>query len=318
MNRRSGSNSRQTQELGNGIGLELVGKKTRGISPGPPDTNERGREPRTQSRGANEKGQNIGSGRNLARPPIVAFGGRIQPSLNATKQNATASTPKKPPISGGNKLGSANKTGSSFGMGRTNGIMPKPESLTRNGSNSKLPPTSSKRSPGSIPKSISSIPGTPKNIRSGSSNIQQIKPSSGPSIKLTTNDRPPIPGRSGSQAKIKPHQVPAQNEPKEKIGMFRDKPSDRLVKAGDPFSKGPKGNGSQLAVMYQNGQIPCHVDYQGTKLKLNWKGPGGAEEADFETMIVAFVDGLSETKHPLNFMAQQGIRDMLETSVNSR
>lgn len=95
---------------------------------------------------------------------------------------------------------------------------------------------------------------------------------------------------------------------------FTNKPSDRFAKAGDPFSKA-KGNGSQLGVMYQNGQVPCHVDYQGTKLKLNWKGPGGAEEADFETMLIAFVDGLIETKHPLNFMAQQGIRDLLDTSV---
>ena len=34
---------------------------------------------------------------------------------------------------------------------------------------------------------------------------------------------------------------------------------------------------SQLVVLYENGMVPCRVDYQGTRLRLCWKGELGAE-----------------------------------------
>ncbi len=104
---------------------------------------------------------------------------------------------------------------------------------------------------------------------------------------------------------IKPALAPSKTG-----GLFTQKPSDRLGKGGDPYSKSNK-NSSQLAVMYHSGQCPCHVDYHGSKLRLTWKGGIGPEEANFESVLIAFVDGLTESKHPLSFIAQQGIKDIL-------
>lgn len=79
---------------------------------------------------------------------------------------------------------------------------------------------------------------------------------------------------------------------------------------------------SQLMVMYESGQLPCHVTYHLTKLKLDWQHPLGAEGIyiihtgiEFQLILPALFEGLVETQHPYCFIAQQGIKDLLQTSV---
>lgn len=66
--------------------------------------------------------------------------------------------------------------------------------------------------------------------------------------------------------------------------------------------------------MYDSGQVPCHVDYVGTRLKLNWTGGAGAENVDFAGLLPALCEGVVETRHPLGFIAEQGVKDLLQTS----
>lgn len=59
-----------------------------------------------------------------------------------------------------------------------------------------------------------------------------------------------------------------------------------------------------------------------TKLKLLWNGQDGPDGSNFFTpgvdigsVLPALFEGLIETKHPLSFIAQQGIKDLLGTAV---
>ncbi|XP_038070735.1 PACRG-like protein [Patiria miniata] len=88
------------------------------------------------------------------------------------------------------------------------------------------------------------------------------------------------------------------------------KPSDRLnPKTIDPFkeSKNPK---SAFASVYASGGIPCRLVHGSVKHKLQWDS--NPSDLPFDPLLVTLAEGLQEFKHPYQFVAQQGFKELLE------
>jgi hypothetical protein len=80
----------------------------------------------------------------------------------------------------------------------------------------------------------------------------------------------------------------------------------------DPFAtKGSSASASSaFAALYAQGEVPCHIDHHGSgKNHIQWKSP--PHMLDYARFLPAFMDGIRETKHPLVFLARQGLRELL-------
>ncbi|XP_028391157.1 PACRG-like protein [Dendronephthya gigantea] len=96
------------------------------------------------------------------------------------------------------------------------------------------------------------------------------------------------------------------------IGNSPCRPSDRLnPKTIDPF-KSDSGKQSTFAAIYNNGGVPCRLQHGSVKHKIQWDAP--IEELSFDPLLVTMAEGLQETKHPYNFLARQGFRELLDLS----
>ncbi|XP_784874.1 parkin coregulated gene protein homolog [Strongylocentrotus purpuratus] len=82
-------------------------------------------------------------------------------------------------------------------------------------------------------------------------------------------------------------------KPPPKAGAFQEK----LTQPSD-FSK-----------FYERGDFPIMVEHDTSHNKIAWKVE--IEKLDFHHYLPLFFDGLSETRHPYNFFARQGVHDML-------
>lgn len=90
------------------------------------------------------------------------------------------------------------------------------------------------------------------------------------------------------------------------------RPSERLnPKTIDPF-KNNVGKQSTFAAVYGNGGVPCRLQHGSVKHKIQWDVP--VENLSFDPLLVTLAEGLRETKHPYNFLACRGFREMLEVS----
>lgn len=92
--------------------------------------------------------------------------------------------------------------------------------------------------------------------------------------------------------------------------MKKSKPSDRLnPKTVDPFKdyKKPK---SAFESVYVSGGLPCRLVHGSVKHKLQWDT--NPEELWFDPLLVTLAEGLKEYKHPYQFVAQQGFKELLE------
>ncbi|XP_022091825.1 PACRG-like protein [Acanthaster planci] len=90
------------------------------------------------------------------------------------------------------------------------------------------------------------------------------------------------------------------------------KPSDRLnPKTIDPFkeSKNPK---SAFASVYARGGIPCRLVHGSVKHKLQWDC--NPCDLPFDPLLITLAEGLQEFKHPYQFVAQQGFKELLQVS----
>jgi hypothetical protein len=89
------------------------------------------------------------------------------------------------------------------------------------------------------------------------------------------------------------------------------KPTDRLKpKTVDLFNT-REIQKTAFGTIYSNGGIPCRLVHGSVKNRLMWNQP--PENVPFDPVLVTLADGLRETSHPFNFVAQSGFKDLLET-----
>ncbi|KAK9523222.1 hypothetical protein VZT92_019628 [Zoarces viviparus] len=69
-------------------------------------------------------------------------------------------------------------------------------------------------------------------------------------------------------------------------------------------------NVSTFRRMYDRGDLPVQMDYNKGGYNICWKVP--LDKLDYKYYLPLFFDGLTETGHPYNFFASQGIDKMLE------
>ncbi|XP_072027364.1 PACRG-like protein [Amphiura filiformis] len=88
------------------------------------------------------------------------------------------------------------------------------------------------------------------------------------------------------------------------------RPSDRLnPKTIDPFkeAKNPK---SAFSTVYSNGGVPCRLIHGSVKHSLQWQT--NPDDIPFDPVLITLAEGLKEYKHPYQFVAQQGFKELLE------
>ncbi|XP_075947715.1 parkin coregulated gene protein-like [Anarhichas minor] len=62
--------------------------------------------------------------------------------------------------------------------------------------------------------------------------------------------------------------------------------------------------------MCDRGDLPLQMDYNSRGYRVFWKV--ALDKLDYNYYLPLFFDGLTETGHPFNFFASQGIHEMLE------
>jgi hypothetical protein len=65
---------------------------------------------------------------------------------------------------------------------------------------------------------------------------------------------------------------------------------------------------------YERGDLPIQVDHGGVANRLAWKVE--IQKLDFHHYLPIFFDGLREQEFPYNFIAEQGVLDMLEAGAH--
>lgn len=102
----------------------------------------------------------------------------------------------------------------------------------------------------------------------------------------------------------------AANTEKAAVGNLL-KPTDRLKpKTVDLFNT-REIQKTAFGMIYSNGGIPCRLVHGSVKNRLMWNQP--PEHVPFDPVLLHLADGLRETSHPFNFVAQAGFKDLLET-----
>ena len=100
-------------------------------------------------------------------------------------------------------------------------------------------------------------------------------------------------------------------KPLQKNG-YTNRPSAKLDarRTNNPFSKSGSRQRSPFAQAYSDGGIPCRICHGGVKHKLQWDVE--PVELNYYPVLITFAFGLSETRHPYVFVAQNGFKQMLE------
>jgi hypothetical protein len=93
---------------------------------------------------------------------------------------------------------------------------------------------------------------------------------------------------------------------------YTNRPSAKLDarRTNNPFSKSGARQRSPFAQAYSDGGIPCRICHGGVKHKLQWDVE--PVELNYYPVLITFAFGLSETRHPYVFVAQNGFKQMLE------
>jgi len=91
--------------------------------------------------------------------------------------------------------------------------------------------------------------------------------------------------------------------------------SPAITSVGRPPNSGafkPKDacTNTQFKKFYERGDFPIALEHDTKGNKIAWKVE--IEKLDYHHYLPLFFDGLSETEHPYEFFARQGVHDMLE------
>ncbi|XP_054766557.2 PACRG-like protein [Lytechinus pictus] len=96
------------------------------------------------------------------------------------------------------------------------------------------------------------------------------------------------------------------------FGSGAAKPSQRLnPKTVDPFTNQKKAK-SAFETVYVSGGVPCRLVHGSVKHKLQWES--NPEDIPFDPVLLTLAEGLKEFKHPYQFVAQQGFKELLQVS----
>jgi hypothetical protein len=85
--------------------------------------------------------------------------------------------------------------------------------------------------------------------------------------------------------------------------------ADSPPKAGATKARRNPPN-TELRRVFERSDLPCIIDQRGVRSRLTWKIP--VEKLDFSYYLPLFFDGLREEEYPYNFIAKQGVHDLLE------
>jgi len=88
-----------------------------------------------------------------------------------------------------------------------------------------------------------------------------------------------------------------------------DRPSKKFdqLRTGDVFGKS-QGN-SGFAFAYKQGAVPCRINHGVVNSRLQWDEDPAT--LCYEPLLVTISEGLSETKHPYVFVAQNAFKELL-------
>lgn len=76
----------------------------------------------------------------------------------------------------------------------------------------------------------------------------------------------------------------------------------------------PNPPNTELRRFYERGDLPIQIDHGGVANRLAWKVE--IQKLDFHHYLPIFFDGLREVEVPYNFIAEQGVMDMLEAGAH--
>lgn len=82
----------------------------------------------------------------------------------------------------------------------------------------------------------------------------------------------------------------------------------------EAFAERPNPPNTELRRFYERGDLPIQIDHGGVNNRLAWKVE--IQKLDFHHYLPIFFDGLREQEVPCDFIAEQGVLDMLEAGAH--
>lgn len=88
--------------------------------------------------------------------------------------------------------------------------------------------------------------------------------------------------------------------------MFTSKPSDKFkkMKTADPFTSSKKHK-TNFGYVYSSGGIPCRINHKNVNHQIKWDTP--IYQLDYDPLLINCFEGLLETEHPYNFVANKAL-----------
>jgi hypothetical protein len=118
--------------------------------------------------------------------------------------------------------------------------------------------------------------------------------------------------KSGTGGTLKPKPVPVLSKAEEAAQQSLSRKPKALTHAA--FVSRPNPPNTELRRFYERGDLPIQIDHGGVANRLAWKVE--IQKLDFHHYLPIFFDGLREVEVPYNFVAEQGVLDMLEAGSN--
>jgi Parkin co-regulated protein len=92
---------------------------------------------------------------------------------------------------------------------------------------------------------------------------------------------------------------------------------EEAASAGSPPKAGarsPRSNppNTALRIFYERGELPVVINHSGAKTSLSWTRP--IETLPLKIVVPIFFDGLREEEEPFCFLAEQGVKDILNNA----
>lgn len=96
----------------------------------------------------------------------------------------------------------------------------------------------------------------------------------------------------------------------------RSSPSRRgpKIAAFPAYAERPNPPNTELRRFYERGDLPVRVDHGGVHNRIAWKVE--IQKLDYHHYLPIFFDGLREVEAPYNFIAEQGVYDMLQAGAH--
>lgn len=82
------------------------------------------------------------------------------------------------------------------------------------------------------------------------------------------------------------------------------------IKTADPFGQATKKHKTNFGYVYSAGGVPCRINHGTVTHKIQWdKNPA---ELDYDPLLINCFEGLLETEHPYQFVANQALKELLQ------